>query len=235
LRAAFVHEPIVLNTAKAMPQLQTIVVPHGPFPTTKGRLGREAMREKLHLSHDAKVLLAFGQIRDAKNLHLVIEAMRQLPDVYLVVAGQETFSRNKGAMYYKALAERLGVSDRCRWLIYFIPEEDISDIFSVADLVLLTYTKSFRSASGVLNTAVCQRKPCIASAGASNLRSSVLRYSLGLWVEPDDLHSLIQGLRMWLTSPPCPRWEEYESEHSWDTNARIVQSTLWGSTVIEAA
>ena len=50
----------------------------------------------------------------------------------------------------------------------------VADLFKACDFVLLTYSSDFQSASGVLNTAIAYRRPCLASSGKSNLKNQIL-------------------------------------------------------------
>jgi glycosyltransferase involved in cell wall biosynthesis len=222
LREAFVHEPIELDTVRPMPRLRTTVIPFGPFEFPLATETREATRVRLGLPIDARVMLAFGFIRDGKNLDLVLRAMRKFPDLYLLVAGAAQSSGQKPASFYQSLARELGVADRCRWQIGYVPDAETGNLFTASDVILLTYSRTFRSASGVLNAAVFFRKPCIASAGAGNLRSVVQKYSIGIWVEPDDAEALAEGIDQWIHSPPNPAWDDYSRENSWQRNAEIV-------------
>lgn len=226
LRETFVHEAIELDTVQPMPQLHTTVIPHGPYQFPKATQLREATRAALNLPTDAKVMLAFGHIRDNKNLDLVIQAMPHHPDVYLLVAGKEQSSSQQLAASYQELAHSLGVADRCRWLVRYIPEVEVANLFNASDLVLLTYSKTFRSASGVLNTAVHYRKPCLASAGAGPLKTAVQTYGLGIWIEPDSLDAVVHGLRQWVEKPTNPEWEKYLKENAWERNAELVIKAL---------
>ena len=230
LREAFVHESIELDTVQPMPQLRTTVIPHGTFQFDNATQSREAMRTSLDLPLDSKVMLAFGHIRDQKNLDLVIQAMVYFPDVYLIVAGKEQSSSQRPAAFYKDLAVNLGVAERCRWQIGFIPHTEVANLFVSADLILLTYSKTFRSASGVLNTAVNYRKPCLVSAGEGSLRSVVQKYELGIWVEPDDVDSIVTGIKRWLENPPLPQWNRYFEDNSWVLNAKCVINCLSGNS-----
>jgi glycosyltransferase involved in cell wall biosynthesis len=226
LREAFVHEAIELDTVLPMPRLRTTVIPHGLYRFPAARRSREAMRAELELPAGARVMLAFGHIRDGKNLDLALRAMASVPDVFLVVAGREQSGGQRSAGFYQDLARQLGVAERCRWQVRHIAAEEVGDFFAAADVALLTYTRAFRSASGVLNAAVCCRKPCIASAGQGDLRSAVRDYNLGVWVEPDDVQSLAEGMRQWVASASAPRWEAYETDHSWRRNAELVLARM---------
>jgi hypothetical protein len=46
-------------------------------------------------------------------------------------------------------------------------------------------------------------------------------------VEPDQIETLIAGLRRLRLSPPVPLWEAYEKDNSWQRNAEIVRSRMF--------
>jgi glycosyltransferase involved in cell wall biosynthesis len=92
--------------------------------------------------------------------------------------------------------------------------------------VVLTYSKAFRSASGVLNAAAHYRKPCLASAGESVLQAVVKQYDLGVWVAPDSTEAIVNGLQEWLVHPPQAQWDQYYEDNSWTQSATIVMNTL---------
>jgi glycosyltransferase involved in cell wall biosynthesis len=223
LREAFVHEPIQLDTVRPMPQLRTTVIPHGPYHFADPTLSRDEIREQLDLPLEAKVMLVFGHIRDNKNIDLILQALVNFPELYLVVAGKDYASGQRPASFYQELAEKLGVEQRCRWQIGFLSDEEVANLFNAIDLVLLTYNKTFRSASGVLNTATSYRKFCLASGGDSSLKSVIQKYDLGIWIEPDNLDAINGGILQWLNHDCFTgKWEEYFSENSWLVNAELV-------------
>jgi hypothetical protein len=81
--------------------------------------------------------LAFGQIRDGKNLDLFLRAMTRLPEnVKLLVAGKGDSGSSRPPEYYQKMAEELGVAEHCRWDIRRIPEDEVGDIFAASDVVL---------------------------------------------------------------------------------------------------
>jgi glycosyltransferase involved in cell wall biosynthesis len=231
LREAFVHEEIQLDTDRPMPCLRTTVIPHGPFRFPEPTLSRKQMRDKFQIRDDAFVLLSFGHIRDGKNLDLAVRALRDFPSVYLLVAGKEQSSAQKPIGYYQELARKIGVSERCRWMHCHVPENEIGNLFLASDLILLTYNKSFRSASGVLNTAVRYRKPCLASSGGGNLQSVIERYNLGRFVAPDNLETLREGIDIARAKGIAPDWDTYELENSWQRNALLVKEKMFESTI----
>jgi len=233
LQEAFVHEEITLNTVKPRSKLQTTVIPHGIYHFAAPSKSIKEIRDSLDLPLNAKVMLAFGHIRDNKNLDLVIRALVNFPDLYLLVAGKEQSSGQKPLTYYQKLAKNLGVMDRCRWLIGFISDTEVANLFTAADLTILTYSSSFCSASGVLNTSAHYRKTCIASSGKSSLCSVVNKYNLGIWVKPDDVEAIAQGIDTWLKKPLHSQWETYFAENSWEINAKLVIQQLFKTNVSE--
>lgn len=222
LAEAFVHDPIALDTVYPVAGLQTTVIPHGPYAFAPAVLPRETIRQQLQIPENGVLLLAFGHLRDAKNLDLVLRAMTAHSNVYLLVAGKELSATQRPGTYYHDLADQLNVADRCRWRIGFVPESEIGNCFEASDLVLLTYNGRFRSASGVLNVAVQYQKPCLASGGDGNLKTSVAKYSLGLWIEPDNVAALSRGLADWHQLSARPDWVGYQRENSWQRNATLM-------------
>ena len=177
------------------------------------------------------VFLAFGQIRDGKNLDLFLRVMTRLPEnVKLLVAGKGDSGSSRPPEFYQKLAEELGVAERCRWDIRRIPDEEVGDIFAACDVVLVTYSAKFRSASGVLNAAVSARKPVLASSGPGPLKTVVEKYHLGVFVKPDDAEEILRGATKLVkisATGKCefglkPAWEKYELENSWEENSRKV-------------
>jgi glycosyltransferase involved in cell wall biosynthesis len=181
-------------------------------------------------AHADVVFLAFGFIRDNKNLDLVIRALVENPEALLVVMGKAQSKKDKPVDFYRNLARELGVSDRVRFFDEFVPDEKLASYFAAADVVLLTYDKTFHSQSGVLNVAARARRPVLASAGESPLKDCVQRYGLGVFVEPDNLDALKRGMEMvasdgWQVASGEPDWDGYENFASWDENvAKILEA-----------
>jgi len=230
LKLVFIHQSVLPhNIGFPMSNLTTCVIPHGPYDFGKATLSKEAIREQFTLPINAKVLLSFGHIRDNKNLDLVLQAMVYLPDVHLIVAGKEQLSSQRPVNFYRTLAIDLGVADRCRWQHELVPSSEVPNLFRACDVLVLTYSKSFHSASGVLNAAVNYRKICVASSGEGPLKSVVDRYNLGVWVEPDSSSAIIRGIKEIFLSPPTPQWDKYLEDNSWAKNAQCVISSFQGN------
>jgi len=193
----------------------------------------DARRSTLDTSAPADVVfLAFGFIRDNKNLDLVIRALTVNPSAVLVVMGRAQSKKDKPLEFYRNLAAELGVQDRVKFFDGFVPDGKLASYFAAADVVVLTYDGTFHSQSGVLNIAARARRPVLASAGESPLKDCVQKFRLGVFVEPDDLDALKEGMAK-LINAKCemrnvmggePDWEGYEAFASWDVNvAKILE------------
>lgn len=88
-------------------------------------------RARLGLPASGTVLLAVGHLIERKGQHIAIEALVQLPDILLCLVGRGPEEAN-----LKALAQRLGVRDRVR----FVGPVDNAELrwwYSAADASLL--------------------------------------------------------------------------------------------------
>jgi len=176
------------------------------------------------------VFLAFGYIRDNKNLDLVIRALAEFPQAHLIVMGKAQSQKDKPVEFYRKLADELDMSGRVKFFATFVPDEKLASYFAAADVVVLTYDKSFHSQSGVLNVAARARRPVLASAGESPLKDCVQKFRLGVFVEPDDMRALKEGIKkisscQWRASSGEPDWQGYETFASWDVNvAKILDA-----------
>ena len=220
----FVHDNTSVDFGGPRPEhLATHVIPHGPFAVAVPRKDRAALRRYRGFADSDTVFLAFGQIRDGKNLDRFLRAMKELPEsVKLLVAGSGGSGSQRPPEYYKKLAAELGIGDRCIWDLRYVPDEETGDLFAAADFALMTYSAKFRSASGVLNAAVSCRKPVLASSGEGPLKSVVREYSLGVFIPPDDDAAILDGALRLMGEGAKPEWERYEHENSWEENARRV-------------
>lgn len=112
-------------------------------------------RERLGLAPGAKYLLSVGHLIERKGHHVAIDALPQLPDVTLLVAGAGPEERS-----LKAQAERLGVGDRVRWL-GVVAQTELKWWYSAADA--LTLCSSREGWANVLLEAMACGTPVIAT------------------------------------------------------------------------
>lgn len=92
---------------------------------------RAQARQRLGLPVDGRYLLSVGHLIERKGHHIAIEALSHLPGVTLLIAGG---GPEEGAL--KALAKRLGVAERVRW-VGVVPQTDLKWWYSAADVLAL--------------------------------------------------------------------------------------------------
>ena len=135
------------------------VVPHGLEPDA-GTVPRSQARRRLELNPDEFVVLCFGFVAPYKGLEVALEAARLAgPSVHLVVAGDE-HPRLRGRDPYVAHL-RAGWG---QWAQFTgsVPDGDVADWFSAADLALFPYPRPF-SSSGALADALSHHTPVLLS------------------------------------------------------------------------
>jgi glycosyltransferase involved in cell wall biosynthesis len=125
----------------------TSVLPHGVLDAPRTGMTREQARRALNLAPDAKVVLAFGNIRPYKGTDVLLRSFAEIaathPDATLVIAGKPWWKWDPAP-----LIEELGIAANVRTVLDFVPSADVEAFFVAADVVALPYT-SFEAQSGV--------------------------------------------------------------------------------------
>ena len=169
---------------QAVPAVVTLHEVHAAHPhqhTVADRVlrGRDTVLERLSLwAADATVVhtkAAADVLHDRHGDHDAVHRMLHpaeadadpVPaneakrDLDLEVPVALTFGFVEEKKRCRALAERLGVADRVRFLGY-VEDRDVPTIFSAADVVVLPYERVTQS--GVVNEALAYERPVVASA-----------------------------------------------------------------------
>lgn len=177
-------------------------------------------RSRLGIPREAFVVLAFGHVADRKNIDLAIEALADVPEAHLVIAGPAGSGADRPIDFYRALAAQLGIAERVHFVAGFIPENEISGLFTTSDAVALTYERRFVSQSAVLQIAALFDRPVLASGGAGPLRQTVDAFGLGVTVEPDSAVAIAAGLRELVARRPglSAQFARYRATMSWRAN-----------------
>jgi glycosyltransferase involved in cell wall biosynthesis len=210
-----------------VPSAMIAVIPHGHYLDSRRELtAQDEAKRACGIVPSAKVVLFFGQIKDAKGLDILIDALPQvayeIPDVILLIAGRPwktEFTR------YAALIEELKVGAYCRLNIGFVPDEEVASYFSAADLVALPYRRIYQS--GVLMMAMTYGRPVVVSdlPGMTEVVSNgVNGYVFKQGSSSDLARALIRGMRDAAERKRiASRASEYiRKHHDWN---RIGQST----------
>lgn len=148
----------VLKDLNRMTSKPAVYHPHPLYDNYGPLIPKQEARQQLRLS-PGKYLLFFGFIRKYKGLDLLLEAMAderlKQADIRLIIAGE----------YYEGketcetiIAERK-LSDRVFTFTDFIPNEEVRDYFSAADLVVQPYRSATQS--GITQIAYHFEKPMV--------------------------------------------------------------------------
>jgi glycosyltransferase involved in cell wall biosynthesis len=98
-----------------------------------GPRDREAIRARLDLH--GTVWLAVGNLVELKGVHITVAALAQQPETTLLIAGEGPEEKR-----LRQLAERLGVSDRVRFL-GTIPQDRLCEYYNAADAMVLASSR----------------------------------------------------------------------------------------------
>ena len=110
------------------------------------RPARSELRARLGLH--GKTVLTVGNLIELKGHHLVLDAVRALPAVTLLIAGEGPWRHR-----LQALVDEHGLHDRVR-LLGAVPQQDLVDYYSAVDMLVLA-SSSEGSPNVVLEALAC--------------------------------------------------------------------------------
>ena len=179
------------------------VVPHPVFPSDPRR------------TDDGRTVLCFGVIRPYKGLGDAIEAVRQVGDARLLVAGDPLEPLDR----YRTAAAGLDVE----WRLGYLSPEDVDRAFGDATIALFPY-KPELDQSGALLRALGAGVPAVAY-DVGGVGEPVRRFGAGRVVPAGDVEALAAAVRELLGDPAA--LEEARAgarrareELTWDAAAR---------------
>lgn len=177
----------LIDTANLSPSVVDIV-PHGNYLKCVQKIGRVEARLTLGFSESEKIILFFGQIKKVKALDLLIRSLPsvsgEVKNVTLLVAGK--YWKNSGGEYTK-LIDELGLRDKVRLDIGYVPDDKVHLYYCACDVVVLPYREIFQS--GVLLMALSYERPVVVS-DIPGMTEIVSHEYNGLTFKPEDSNDL---------------------------------------------
>jgi glycosyltransferase involved in cell wall biosynthesis len=226
--ALFVHSQAQADDLADFAQVDLArvhVLPHGPYHYGTPAASVQDLRRRLGWPQDKQVTLFFGNLRDDKNLELLLSVMPRFRDrLYLAVAGRGGTRGHRPTSYYRELTARWNLEGCVEFRDEYIADEQVAEMFTACDWVALPYSREFTSQSGVLNVAVGYGKPALLS-GSPTFAETYGQVDLGELVEPDDAEALAAGIeRLARRVARNDRFdfERYGSLFGWDENVRTT-------------
>ena len=141
-----------------------------------------------------KTLLFFGLIRDYKGLDVLVQALADVPEATLVVAGDPVDSVGPA----RALAGELGLGERIEWRLGYLPNGEVRELMESAAAVVLPYRRL--DSSGVLATAIGYGRPVVVT-DVGSLGEQVREFDAGRIVPVEDAPALAEACNSLLQSP----------------------------------
>ena len=163
------------------------------------------------------LFITTGALIARKNQDLVISALASLPEATLMLAG-----RGEEEQAYRALADRLGVADRVRFL-GSVPHDQLPHLTAAADIAILV-SKSEGLANAWVEALACGTPVIISEAGGA--RELVTSASAGRIVD-QSAEAIVEAAQTILAEPPAQeRVQESVSHFSWKNNGDQLLAIL---------
>ncbi len=163
---------------------------HPIYTNFPKKIDKITARKKLGLSAK-NIILYFGIIRDYKGFDILLNAIAELKDSGLdfhLLAGGECYGSDEK---YTQLISNLGISDYITWHNKYIPDSEVSNYFSAADVVALPYRTA--SQSGVTQMAYSYDLPVLITE-VGGLPEIVDEGKSGFTIEPENPKELANML-----------------------------------------
>jgi len=179
---------------------RVVMIPHGEYgglARTAGIADRDTARARLGIAGEAPVTLLFGQLRLDKGLDDLLAALTRIPDLRLLIGGQEdgALAAARAQLESPALAGRVTIREG------FLNMHEAAQLFAATDTVALPYARA--SQSGVLLLAYGFHRPVVVYP-VGGLVEAVLDGETGwICVRPD-----VDGLVGALTESVDAGWSE---------------------------
>ncbi len=189
----FLTHAEVLRAAlqKAFPGVPLVAYPLPAVPAEKPMPDKEAARRQRDICPEERLALFLGLIRPYKGVDVLLEAFARLPENSrwrLVVAGEPWGGLNEALT---AQVKALHLGNRVRLEFGWVPEAEIDQLLSAADLLVLPYRSGTQSA--VAPMALSRGLPVL-STDVGGLGEVVEHGISGLLVEPNSPQALADAL-----------------------------------------
>jgi glycosyltransferase involved in cell wall biosynthesis len=207
----------VLSDLKTFNNKPAIFTPHPLYDNYGALIPKEVALKELGLNQNEKHILFFGFIRKYKGLDLLLEAMNDPRiknlSIKLIVAGEYYGDED----FYSELIKKLDLSKVVCLFTSFIPNNEVCNYFSAADLVVQPYRTATQS--GITQIAYHFEKPMVvtnvgglaenvpdgavgfvADANATAIADAIIKF-----YQPNSLPNLIENI------------SKEKTKYSWDT------------------
>jgi len=177
----------------------------------------DRLAAKQALGVSGPLFITTGALIKRKNQNLVIRAMASISDAHLMLAGAGEEEQD-----YRALAARLGVSDRVR-ILGNVPHEQLPHLTAAADIAILV-SKSEGLANAWVEALSCGTPVIISEAGGA--RELVTNADAGRVVD-QTAEAIVEAATSILAAPPAQDLVRSSvSQFSWENNGDQLLAIL---------
>jgi glycosyltransferase involved in cell wall biosynthesis len=161
---------------------------------------------------NGRTIVSVGSLRELKGHHLVIEAMKSLPDSTFLIAGEgEEHDRLE-----RQIADA-GLSGRVR-LLGEVAHEDLPSLYNAADALVLASSRE--GLANVLLEAMACGTPVVATDVGGNAEA-VTAPEAGVLIRERSSAAIVEGLRiLFASAPDRAATRAYAERFSWDTTTQ---------------
>ena len=232
-QALFTHARVLESgLAETYPGLATASHPMPPTGIDPLPSQPEA-RTALGVAEDRRVALFVGLVRPYKGVDLLLEAVARLPaesDWLVIIAGEPWGDQGRRV---EDQVRQLGIEDRVRLKLQWIPETEVPRLLAASDIVVLPYRSGSQSA--VAPMALGAGVPVLSTAVGG--LPEVVRHGVDGWlVEPGSIDALVGALEE-LDGPRLSELArgaaEGRNRFTWDGYAEALES-LVATTVADS-
>lgn len=171
---------------------------------------RKSLRKKLNI--EGNTLLSVGHLVERKGNHLIIEALKALPDYKLLIAGdgEERFN-------LVSLIDSLNLTDRVT-LLGAVPHSKLKEYYGAVDALVLASSRE-GWANVLLESMACGTP--VAATKIWGTPEVVTIPASGILVEERTSMSIVDSLKLLFSQlPPRTETRRYAEQFSWEETTR---------------
>ncbi len=154
-----------------------------PFETASLEQAQK-IRTQLNI-HDVPLVGLFSRLSPWKGQHILLSAIKQLPQVHIILVGDALFGEQEYVSYLKTLADEPELQGRVHWLGF---RNDIPPLMKACDIIVHTSTEPEPFGRVIVEGQLAQR-PVIAAAAGGALEL-IEPEKTGLLFAPGDYNAL---------------------------------------------
>ena len=177
-------EAVGKDLEKLAPNMHHRAIQHPLYSHFGAKKDRYETEERLGLEHNKKNLLFFGLIRHYKGLDILLEAFAKLPEDYQLIIAGEPYEDMKP---YEEIITSNGIADRVHIFPHYIKDSEVSDYYSVADLLVMPYRSATQS--GVSSVSYHFEVPLIVT-NVGGLKETIGDRGTGLVADKPEPHDI---------------------------------------------